>query len=143
MFVCLYVWGQSKNYLELTESILSTGTDFYSDPNYSYPARRFKSATNLKLTDSTINEITNKHIASFEAELKQIYGATEFNKHPENVKLALFDMIFNLGMPKLKNNYPRFNWFIKACDYKSAATESNRNGIAAERNQYVKDLLSK
>ena len=108
-----------------------------------YPARRFKSATKLKLTDSTINEITNKHIASFEAELKQIYGATEFNKHPENVKLALFDMIFNLGMPKLKNNYPRFNRFIKACDYKSAATESNRNGIAAERNQYVKDLLSK
>ena len=109
----------------------------------SYPARRFKSSTKLKLTDITINEITNKHIVSFESELKQIYGATEFNKHPENVKLALFDMIFNLGMPKLKNNYPKFNRFIKAGDYKSAALESNRKGIAAERNKYVKDLLSK
>lgn len=108
-----------------------------------YPARRFKSFTKLKLTDSTINEVTNKHISSFESELKQIYGATEFNTHPENVKLALFDMIFNLGMPKLKNNYPKFNKYIKAKDYKNAANESNRRGIAAERNQYVKDLLSK
>jgi len=108
-----------------------------------YPARRFKSSTKLKLTDSTINELTNKHITSFEGELKQIYGATEFNTHPENVKLALFDMIFNLGMPKLKTGYPKFNKYIKAKDYKNAALESNRNGIAAERNQYVKDLLSK
>lgn len=109
----------------------------------SYPARKFKPFTKLKLTDATINEITNKHIASFESELKQIYGATEFNTHPENVKLALFDMIFNLGMPKLKSGYPKFNKYIKAKDYKNAATESNRKGIAAERNLYVKDLLSK
>lgn len=108
-----------------------------------YPARRFKSFTKLKLTDSTIDGITNKYIASFEGELKQIYGATEFNAHPENVKLALFDMIFNLGMPKLKSGYPKFNKHIKAKDYKNEALESNRKGIAAERNQYVKDLLSK
>jgi len=108
-----------------------------------YPARKFKTFTKLKLTDSTINEITNKHITSFEGELKQIYGATEFNSYPENVKLALFDMIFNLGMPKLKTGYPKFNKYIKAKDYKSAALESNRIGIAVERNQYVKDLLSK
>ena len=108
-----------------------------------YPARRFKSSTKLKLTDSTINELTNKHITSFEGELKQIYGATEFNTHPENVKLALFDMIFNLGMPRLKTGYPKFNKYIKVKDYKNAALESNRKGISAQRNQYVKDLLSK
>ncbi|MDA7747066.1 hypothetical protein N8878_07030 [Psychromonas sp.] len=108
-----------------------------------YPARRFKSFAKLKLTDSVIDTLTNKHIVSFESELKKIYGTTEFNKHPENVKLALFDMIFNLGMPKLKNSYTKFNKFIKEGDYKNAALESNRGGIAAERNKYVKDLLSK
>jgi GH24 family phage-related lysozyme (muramidase) len=108
-----------------------------------YPAKRFKSYTKLKLTDSTINEITNKHIASFEGELKLIYGATEFKAYPENAKLALFDMIFNLGMSKLKTGYPNFNKYIKANDYKNAALESNRRGVAAERNLYVKKLLGK
>ncbi len=108
-----------------------------------YPARRFKSSTQLKITDSTINQLTNKHIASFESELKIIYGANEFSAYPENVKMALFDMIFNLGMSKLKSGYPKFNKYIKAKDYKNAAMESHRNGISAQRNQYVKDLLSK
>jgi len=108
-----------------------------------YSHRRFKKYTKLKISDSTIKQLTNKHIASFENELKKIYGTTEFNAHPDNVKLALFDMIFNLGMPKLKNKYPKFNRYIKAGDYKNAASESNRNGISAERNLYVKNLLSK
>jgi GH24 family phage-related lysozyme (muramidase) len=52
-------------------------------------------------------------------------------------------MIFNLGMSKLKTGYPNFNKYIKANDYKNAALESNRRGVAAERNLYVKKLLGK
>jgi len=108
-----------------------------------YNYRRFKSYTKLKLSDSTINEITNKHIVIFEGELKRIYGAAEFKTHPKNVKLTLFDMIFNLGMRKLNTRYPKFNKYIKANDYKNSALESNKKGVAAERNLYVKNLLSK
>ncbi len=109
----------------------------------SYPAHTFKKYTKLKLSDSVINKVTNKHITSFEGELKRIYGATEFKAHPKNVKLALFDMIFNLGMSKLKNKYPKFNKYMKANDYKNAASESERKGIGSTRNLYVKNLLSK
>jgi len=60
------------------------------------------------------------------------------------VKLALFDMIFNLGMPNLKNTWPKFNAAIQAKDWQAAANNSNRKPpVSPERNQYVKDLLEK
>lgn len=106
-----------------------------------YVARTFKKHTKLILSDTEINKITDKHINSFEKELVSIYGNNEFYSYPDKVKLALFDMIFNLGMTKLKNLFTNFNKHIKARDFKKAALECNRKGISSERNTYVKDLL--
>lgn len=62
----------------------------------------------------------------------------------ENGKLALFDMIFNLGMTNLKNRWPNFNKHIKRRDWQKAATECKRKPpVSASRNQYVRDLLQK
>lgn len=61
---------------------------------------------------------------------------------PDEVKLALYDMIFNLGMPKLKNGYPNFNRHIGNNDWAAAARESRRHGISDERNLYVRTLLN-
>lgn len=104
-------------------------------------ASAYKSKTKLTIKQADIDALTNKHIVSFESELKRIY--TDFDKYPSEVRLALFDMIFNLGMTKLKNNWPTFNGAIKAKDWKKAAENSNRVGIQATRNKYVKDLLLK
>jgi GH24 family phage-related lysozyme (muramidase) len=104
-------------------------------------ASAYKSKTKLILKQADIDTLTNKHIASFYSELKRIY--TEFDKYPSEVRLALFDMIFNLGMTKLKNNWSTFNNAIKAKDWKKAAENSNRIGIQATRNKYVKELLLK
>ena len=101
----------------------------------------YKSKAKLILKQADIDALTNKHIASFESELKKIY--TDFDKYPSEVRLALFDMIFNLGMTKLKNNWPTFNSTIKAKDWKKSADNSNRIGIQATRNKYVKDLFLK
>jgi len=103
----------------------------------------YKNCTKLKLTPSTIDKITNKHIGDFESELKRLYGAVEFTQFPSEVKLALFDMIFNLGMTKLRNGFPNFSKSIKAKDWNKAANESNRLDIALARNKYVKELLNK
>ena len=105
-------------------------------------ATNFKSLTKLIISEAVINGQVNKHIKIFESELKRIYGPTEFLSFPDNVKLALFDMIFNLGMSKLKNTFPSFNKHLKAGDYKKAATESSRQGISSQRNAYVHYLLS-
>jgi GH24 family phage-related lysozyme (muramidase) len=105
-------------------------------------ASKFRPFTILKLSDCVINTMVDKHISSFEGELKRIYGTAEFNGYPDKVQLALFDMIFNLGMTKLKNNFPNFNKHIKAADFKKAALECSRTKIADERNAYVRNLLS-
>ncbi len=105
-------------------------------------ASMYKKHTKLTLSAMEINKLTDKHIDSFEKELKRIY--TGFNTFPTEVRLALFDLIFNLGMTKLKNKWPIFNSAIKAKDWQKAADNSNRKSpISAARNKYVKDLLEK
>ncbi len=103
-------------------------------------ASYYKKYTKLTLSAVEIDKLTNKHIDSFHTELKKIYSG--FDDFPENVKLALFDMIFNLGMTNLKNKWPSFNKAIADKDWAEAAKQSNRKSpISAARNSYVKELL--
>lgn len=103
----------------------------------------YKKHTTLKLKKADIDKLTNKHIDVFENELKRLYGSDEFSSFPSEVRLALFDMIFNLGMSNLRNKFPTFNKYIKEKSWSEAAEESNRSDISAARNKYVKDLLEK
>ncbi|HED33785.1 MAG TPA: hypothetical protein ENJ08_06155 [Gammaproteobacteria bacterium] len=105
-------------------------------------ASSYKKHTKLSLPSTEIDKLTDKHIDSFEKELKKVY--TGFGSFPAEVRLALFDLIFNLGMTDLKNKWPNFNAAIKAKDWQKAADDSNRKSpISAARNKYVKDLLEK
>src|SRR5690606_37301762 len=103
----------------------------------------YKKHTSLKLKKSDIDKLTNKHIDTFETELKRLYGSDEFSNYPSEVRLELFDMIFNLGMTNLKTKFPTFNKHIKENKWSDAAKESNRSDISATRNKYVKDLFEK
>jgi GH24 family phage-related lysozyme (muramidase) len=103
---------------------------------------RFKPFTKLIITEAVANAQVDQHIKTFESELKRIYGASEFASYPDDVKLALFDLIFNLGMTKLKGTFPNFNKYMKVHDFKKAAIESNRKDVSAERNAYVRNLLA-
>jgi len=112
-----------------------------SKPYGSQAASFYKPFTKLEATEAVRETQVEDHIRVFESELKRIYGASEFASYPDNVKLALFDMIFNLGMPELKNGFPKFNKHMKARDFKKAAIESNRVDVSAERNSYVRNLF--
>ena len=103
----------------------------------------YKKHTKLKLKKTDIDKLTNKHIDTFEGELKKVYGSDAFAAFPSEVRLALFDMIFNLGMTNLKNKFPTFNKYIKAKNWSDAAKESNRSDVSDARNKYAKDLLEK
>lgn len=59
-------------------------------------ASTYQKHTKLKKTD--IDKLTNKHIETFEGELKKVYGAYAFSAYADEVRLALFDMIFTLDM---------------------------------------------
>ncbi len=102
----------------------------------------YKKSVKLKLLDVDINTLTNQHIDSFEVELKKIFS--DFSTYPNEVRLALFDIIFNVGMTDLNNKWPSFKKAVKAKDWTTAAKESNRKApISTERNKYVKDLFEK
>lgn len=102
-------------------------------------AKYYREFTSLRLIDEDINQLTDKHIDTFYGELKRIYG--DFDGFPSSAKLAAFDLIFNLGMTKLKNKWPNFNASVAAKDWVAAASNSRRRGISDERNEYVKALL--
>lgn len=104
--------------------------------------KRFKAITMLCISNATIDELTEKYITSFTRDLISIYGSHFFLTIPDPVKLALYDMIFNLGMWGLKNEWPKFNRHIINRDWKSAAVECQRNEVPPNRNQYVKQLLA-
>lgn len=103
-------------------------------------ASYYKQFTKLTMKDVDIEKQLDKHIVSFEKELKRVYSG--FSALPEDVKLALFDMIFNLGQRNLKA-YKNMNAAIAKSDWLTAAKESNRPRGTTRRNKYVSDLFIK
>lgn len=106
-----------------------------------YPAWTFEKAATLIISDDTINQLRDRHIDLFERELKTIYGKSQFSNFPANVQLALFDMIFNLGMPRLSSQFLKFNRHITNNNWEGASHECKRKDISDDRNFYVKNLL--
>lgn len=102
----------------------------------------YKTHTKLVLPQAEIDKLTNSHIDKFYGELKKIY--TDFDSYPEEARLALFDLIFNVGANGLKTTWPNFNKAIIDKDWQKAADNSGRAApVSALRNNYVKDLLEK
>ena len=98
------------------------------------------------MKDSDITALLNKHTSSFYKELSGYYKKSkgypeDFDQLDKDVQAALFDMIFNLGLTKLKNKFTKFDSAIKAGDWKKAAAESNRSQLSAQRNVYVENKL--
>lgn len=57
----------------------------------------YRGHVKLSLADDKIDRLTEQHIDSFHGELRVIYKG--FDQYPSSVRLALFDMIFNLARP--------------------------------------------
>ncbi|GAA0697496.1 hypothetical protein GCM10009104_27250 [Marinobacterium maritimum] len=105
-------------------------------------ANSFRPHTRLILPETRIDDLTRQHIKTFTKELGSLYGQAELAAMPEPVQLALYDMIFNLGRPKLEHGFPRFNQHIRNGNWAAAARESHRKGISEARNLHVQELLS-
>lgn len=102
----------------------------------------YKNHTKLTLPEAEITRLTNQHIDSFAKELKIVYH--DFEIFPQEVRLALFDLIFNVGMTDLRTKWPKLNAAVKAKNWREAAAQSNRAPpVSAERNAYVRNLLER
>ncbi len=101
-------------------------------------ASAYKDSTTLDLPDAEIKKLLLEKIKEFEAGIKKIYS--DYDKYPDELKLALLDIAYNTGLGGLK----AFAKMKKAIDEKrwaDAATESKRGKARAERNTYVYDLI--
>ncbi len=102
----------------------------------------YKRFTQLILRQNTIDKLFILQVTNFYKELRRLYHG--FNHYPVEVKLALFDMIYNMGLPQLKQEFLKFNKAIGNMNWHKAAKESHRKiPISTKRNNYVKNLLLK
>lgn len=100
------------------------------------PAASYYADSSLTLLVEDIQSILRKHLVYFDSALTQFYpGYLDF---PEPIKLALLDLIFNLGVSKLEKTYPTFNAAVKRQDWTTAAAQCHRNGPAQERNDWAR-----
>lgn len=89
-----------KDNIKATHNEIKTDYETVGKQRKGMLAGNYKRHAKVFLKRAAIDALTNKHIESFEKELKLVYKA--FGSFPTEVRLALFDMIFNLGMTKLK-----------------------------------------
>lgn len=110
-----------------------------------HKATWYQQHTQLWMRDVDIDGLLNEHIDGFYDGLTRAYCKAkgypkDFDALPQNVQLALFDMVFNLGATGL-SKFTQFNKSVKDADWKKAAAQCERLGVSGDRNEYVKKLL--
>lgn len=93
----------------------------------------------LRLDSEAILDLLDEDIGQNLATLARTIP--EFLSYPDPVQEALFDMLFDLGAAGLRN----FEELLAACrlgDWRTAAIESRREGIAEARNAEVAALFA-
>lgn len=117
-------------------------------PKKKFAALHYKKETDLRITIHTSSTLRDSHVEADYRQLKQIYP--KFDEFPENAKLALFDMVYNLGPGKSKARHHRstglrhyilMNAAINKEDWESAALHCSRHGIPIERNRMTAALF--
>ncbi len=92
-----------------------------------------------ELERAEIDRLLRTVLLGFEGELR---GALPgYDGMPENVKLALLDMIYNLGPAGLLKGYPRLMKAVAAGNYAEAASECLRHGPGAVRNEWTRTMF--
>lgn len=117
-------------------------------PKDKFSSQHYSKSSDLRISRSTADQLRDDHIRHDYDSLKQIYP--DFDDFPDTAKLALFDMIYNLGAGRGATKqhratglrqYMMMNKAINAGEWTLAASHSSRRGIAAARNRMVHNLL--
>jgi hypothetical protein len=107
-----------------------------------FSAAHYKSSTLLRITEETSDALRDRHIEADYRNLKFIYR--DFDAFPLKAKVALFDMIYNLGVGRRATSkhrasglrrFAQLNAAIERRDWESAARLCRRHGIPEDRNR--------
>lgn len=104
-------------------------------------ADKYKNGSNgLFLSENAITQLAQNHIIADRNNLRKIYK--NFDSFSPNLQSALQDMIYSLGYNGLKK-FNKFNHAINTWDFETAAHESSRKGVGAERNTLIRNNILK
>ena len=92
-----------------------------------------------ELTPTEIDSLLRTVLAGFESELRNALPG--YDALPDGVKLALLDMIYNLGPAGLLKGFPKMMAAIDKGDWAKAATCCERRGPGAARNVWTREQL--
>ena len=96
----------------------------------------YRRKNGLRLTEKAIDQRLRDVLHGFEGYLREhVHG---YEGLPDAAKLALLDMVYNLGPGKLFREYPRLMDAIARGDWGAAARASLRKGPSAERNAWTR-----
>ena len=101
-----------------------------------HAATAYRIPTSLELTQQTIDARLVSVLQGFEADLK-----TEFPHYdalPDGVKMALLDMIYNLGPAGLFKEFPHLVAAVQTGAWAQAAEHCMRRGPSASRNNWTR-----
>ena len=105
-----------------------------------FNAAHYVSMTDISIDHKEAQRLRDVKLDAFYHDLVDICPG--FDSMPEAAKIALFDMIYNIG-PSLRQKFPSFNKAIRIRDWAQAAAHCDRKGIRSERNQKTRlQLLS-
>jgi GH24 family phage-related lysozyme (muramidase) len=97
----------------------------------------YKTPTSLMLTEQTIDAKLTTVLAGFEADLRSQFP--HYDTLPEGVKMALLDMIYNLGPAGLFKGFPHLVAAIQTGAWTRAAEHCMRRGPSAARNDWTRE----
>ncbi|AVD91109.1 MAG TPA: hypothetical protein DDZ74_00880 [Pseudomonas sp.] len=104
-----------------------------------YVAGWYQSHTDLHLASDYIDSRLGAIISTNFSELNNLFPA--IGQYPGAARVALQDMIYNVGATRLSTRFPRFMEAVRNQDWATAATESHRNIPDESRNDAVRDLF--
>jgi GH24 family phage-related lysozyme (muramidase) len=96
----------------------------------------YKTAASLVLTQQTIDAKLSSVLAGFEADLRAQFP--RYDSLPDGVKMALLDMIYNLGPAGLFKGFPHLVAAVETGAWAQAAEHCTRRGPGPARNDWTR-----
>jgi GH24 family phage-related lysozyme (muramidase) len=97
----------------------------------------YKHTTSLELTQDTIDDKLTAVLQGFEADLRT--EIPHYDALPDGVKMALLDMIYNLGPAGLFKGFPHLIAAVESGSWAQAAARCMRRGPSPERNTWTRE----
>jgi GH24 family phage-related lysozyme (muramidase) len=101
-----------------------------------HPAPFYKSPTSLELPQQAIDASLTHTLEKFETDLRA--HLPHYDIFPDGVKMALLDMIYNLGPEGLFHGFPHLIASVEAQNWAQAAAQCLRHGPSLARNTWTR-----